>query len=140
MAIDVARDLVLDIRISSQDRQLPIALRYRNHMDQAVHKIQDALSRQIDYPWNEDELASLVHKSYRQVSRIFKHNTGIGIKEYQMQIRVDYGRKLLLNTDLTINEIAHRCGYEHAQTFRRAWHKYEQLNPLQYRRTNNSQS
>ena len=45
-------------------------------------------------------------------------------------------KKMLRNSNLTINEIAHYAGYENALYFTSSFKRYAGLTPTAYRRTN----
>ena len=55
--------------------------------------------------------------------------------EYVRKIRLDQGRDLLKNTNLSIVEIAQQVGYTDADYFSRLFKRYYQLTPSEFRRS-----
>lgn len=50
-------------------------------------------------------------------------------------LRVDYAKKLLIETELRTIDIAYECGYENEQTFHRTFLKLAGMTPGDYRKT-----
>lgn len=71
-------------------------------------------------------VAEEVHMSYFHFSRVFKQSTGVSPNVYMIEQRIERAKKLLIETDLPIAEIALRVGFasqsHFTTTFRRlAW-------------------
>ena len=62
-------------------------------------------------------------------SQVFKQKMGTGFLSYIEKMRMDLGYSLLLQKDLTIEQIARSCGYESVSTFRRNFKKHYGTNP-----------
>ena len=54
--------------------------------------------------------------------------------EYIRKVRISRAKKLLSNTDLTVQEVAAKCGFESPTYFYRCWNKTEKESPAEYRR------
>lgn len=67
-------------------------------------------------------------------SRSFKKYIGINYKDYLKKLRVNAGKKLLLETDKTITEIALEVGEPDAKSFIRDFKKEFEMTPLKYRK------
>lgn len=76
-----------------------------------------------------DKLA--VHRS--TVSRTVKQFTGLSARQYLDKCRTDYAVELLLNTSLSIQEIARRSGFSRSNYFCRVIHKKYGLSPEKLR-------
>ncbi len=129
----VARELVVYLRRDGTHTQKSIYLNYRNHIHQGIHKVQDFLLSHMDKKSNLDELADLANMSTRNLTRVFKKSAGITINEFTTQAKITYAQKLLNNSDLTIEAISARCGYDDATQFRRIWKSRFKKLPSQYR-------
>lgn len=129
----VARHLVVYLRRSGQDPQLSPWLAHRNHMHPAVHKIQDVISGKPDRHWSLPELAEQVHMSVRNLTRLFRQHAGLGVVDYQQQIRVTFARQLLENPRHSVEKVAELAGFGSARDFRRVWAKFDPVPPGQRR-------
>lgn len=72
-----------------------------------------------------------INRSY--LAKIFKNKKGISPQEYLMQCKLDYARKLLLETDAQIQDIAKRVGYDNLLTFSKIFKSKFGLSPKNYR-------
>lgn len=77
--------------------------------------------------------ASEVHLSPAYLSRIFKQQTKTSFTEYLTKYRLQEAKKLLLNTDLTIDDIACLVGYNNNSYFSAVFKRYENLTPSEFR-------
>jgi transcriptional regulator GlxA family with amidase domain len=65
---------------------------------------------------------------------LFKTETGVGLKKYLIESRLETGRELLESSLLTVKEITVRVGYSHVSHFVRDFKRTYQSTPAQYRR------
>lgn len=129
LAAQVARRLVMYTRRGPNDPQLSPWLAHRNHMHPAVHRAQDAIAHSfVQDParrWSLTELAHVACISPRHVSRLFMQHTGIGVVDYQQQLRVAKARELLAQRpNMTQEQLAEACGFASARDFRRVWGRW----------------
>lgn len=64
-----------------------------------------------------DEIADMLHLNPSYFSKKFKAVNGFGFKEYLNTIRINHSEQLLLETDMSITEIALECGYDNSNYF-----------------------
>jgi transcriptional regulator GlxA family with amidase domain len=117
----VAREMVVFVRRSGQDPQLSPWLMNRNHVHPAVHRVQDAISRDPARTWTRSDLAALGHVSERHLSRLFRAHAGVSIARYQRGLRVAHARRLLEDARMTVEHAAELAGFGSARDLRRAW-------------------
>lgn len=67
------------------------------------------------------------------LTRIFKENTGMTVKEYMNTVKLDNAKYLLLTTSNSIQEIAAQSFFKDTKYFMRLFKKKVQLTPRQYR-------
>jgi AraC-like DNA-binding protein len=72
--------------------------------------------------------------SSKYASRIFKDKTGLNMTDYIYLIRVTNAKKLLTETELSINHIAEQVGIFSRTTFHRVFKKFEGVSPQDYRK------
>jgi transcriptional regulator GlxA family with amidase domain len=121
VAAAVAREMVVHVRRPGGDAQLNAFLGQRDHLDSAVHQVQDWMINHPSERLTLDELAGVAQLSRRHLSRTFRAATGLSIAQYHLRIRLEHARTLLPNRTLTVEAIAQRCGLSDARHLRRAW-------------------
>jgi AraC-like DNA-binding protein len=71
--------------------------------------------------------------SISHFSRTFKEIVGEKYVEYITKYRLEVAKRLLLETDLKIDDIAEKVGYLGRNSFIRIFRKYEGITPGKYR-------
>lgn len=84
---------------------------------------------------SREGLAASIGMSPDHLSRLFMSYTGEKIQHYINDLRIMEARKLLIDTDMRIIDIAFAVGYENLATFNRLFHKITGLTPSDFRRT-----
>ncbi len=120
-AATVARELVVYMRRDGSQPQQSIYVDYRTHLHPGVHRVQDALVARPERPATIEELAALAGMSPRHLTRVFRQATGISIKAFATRLRLEVAQGLLHDPQLTVEEIAARCGFQSARQLRRLW-------------------
>ena len=95
--------------------------------------IDENISRDITM----DEAAANIAISYNYFSRRFKELTGYSFPEYVNRRRIELSKAYLRDPSLKIADIAYMIGYHSPSTFSRAFKKYEDCYPTDYRRMQN---
>ena len=88
----------------------------------------------MDAPPTTKELATILGTNEFKLKQSFKAYHGYSVYEYVIKLRMDYARKLLLDTQLSILDIAHKIGYSNQQYFSTAFKKEYAITPGQLRR------
>ncbi|QIK95930.1 helix-turn-helix domain-containing protein [Sphingomonas sp. HDW15A] len=74
----------------------------------------------------------------RTLKRRFKNATGLSIIHYVQNLRIEKAKQLLETTDLPIDEIGGKVGYENLSFFRQLFRRRCGLSPANYRRLFNA--
>ncbi|MBR6358191.1 MAG: helix-turn-helix transcriptional regulator, partial [Lachnospiraceae bacterium] len=75
-----------------------------------------------------------VHQTY--IWKIMKMEKGMSFTEYTGKYKTDEAKKLLLRTDMTVQEIATALNYSNAQNFIRFFSKVTGVTPGKFRKLN----
>jgi transcriptional regulator GlxA family with amidase domain len=110
LALKVAKELVVYIRREGNASQQSVFLQHRSHADETVHVIQDWISRNLHLKLSLYALAEMVNTSPRNLTRIFRKQTGITISAYQNAIRVERAKSLIATSQYKMEYIARLCG------------------------------
>lgn len=100
-----------------------------NEMMRAEIWLQDHLDSQQGI----EDLASRLGYSTSQVRRRFKQCFGLSPSAYRDSLRLEKAARLLTLTPLSIRTIAGQCGYQNHSAFSRAFQRYHNQTPRQYR-------
>lgn len=80
------------------------------------------------------DIAASVYLSEDYFGHIFKKYTSMNISEYIIEQRIKRAYYMLLDTDMTINDIATMVGYNSVSLFYRHFKRYFDLNPNKIRK------
>lgn len=83
-------------------------------------------------------LAKLVKLSSSRLGHLFKAETGVELRHFLVDSRLEKAAQLLLETDLQIKEISHTIGYRHVPSFDRVFRRKFMMRPADYRRYGSS--
>lgn len=103
-----------------------------NSLHQIIQKVITYISTNVNADLSLPALATKFSVSPSHLSKQFKNVTGIGLSEYINIARVTAAEKLLLSTDMTITEIALKCGFNDSNYFARVFKKLKNVTPKKY--------
>lgn len=118
------------------DGQLPYMAFRENlqHGDAIVRQAQEWLSNHFSHPNAVEALEKQSGLPSRTFNRRFKQATGLTPVAYVQQVRVDRAKTLLETSDLPVDQISWRVGYEDIAFFRRLFKRLTHLRPAEYRK------
>ncbi|MFE5318036.1 ABC transporter substrate-binding protein [Paenibacillus sp. NPDC056579] len=96
---------------------------------QAIRYLHDHYQESITL----ESLAEKLHCNSRQLLRMFKSRMNTSPIDYLIQIRIGKAKERLLNTDLTMREIAESVGYSDSYYFSRMFKKVEGVSPTVFK-------
>jgi transcriptional regulator GlxA family with amidase domain len=98
-----------------------------------IRAAQEWILDNLDSPLPVAEIAQRAHMSQRNFARVFRREVGTTPGQYVERTRIARARELLETTDLTISQIARRCGFAAPETFFRSFGRALGLTPREYR-------
>lgn len=110
-----------------------------HHAGQSADKIRDTTQYIAEHYTSELTLGqaaavACMEKTY--FCRCFKAITGFGFSEYLTRVRIQAAERLLLKTDLSISEIASRCGFTGSNYFGDVFRRCCGVSPSTFRKQN----
>ncbi|MDO4616631.1 MAG: AraC family transcriptional regulator [Lachnospiraceae bacterium] len=109
--------------------------------NQESKKLSSAIARAQNYILSNyeknilvDDIAAEVQLSKYHFSRQFKAETGYSPHEYLFEVRIRNARKLLAETNKSIESIAINCGFTNTSSFIRAFKKETMVTPAMFRK------
>lgn len=80
------------------------------------------------------KVADHFHINPSYLSSLFKQEMGLGFTEHLCQIRIKEAKRLLTDTNLTMVDIAQKCGFDDQSYFTKVFRKLEATTPKEYRK------
>ena len=102
--------------------------KYHDSLEKARNYIFKHANEDIDFLY----LADRLNMSYSSLRILFKRETGLALKQFQLEIRLNQAKEILQHQDLTIAEIAERLGFSSGFYFSRLFKKKIGVSPLNY--------
>ncbi|WP_237068269.1 GlxA family transcriptional regulator [Microbulbifer guangxiensis] len=105
------------------------------HPDEEIVEAQTWLRQHCAEEVRLSEVAQQFDMSVRSFNRRFKLATGQTPLQYLQNVRVDMARELLQSSNLSVNEIAEKVGYQDMGHFTALFKKFLSTTPSEYRTT-----
>lgn len=107
--------------------------------DAHVKQVIGYLNANYSDPLSLEHIAQAFSLNKSHLARIFKTATGMSVVTYLNRIRCENAKRFLRNKELSINEVAHRCGFESCSYFAKTFQKYVGCLPSDFRQQQNKQ-
>jgi len=118
LAARVARQMVVYARRNGDEQQISAMLRFRSHLDDVVHRVQDVIDARFTGPLPLAGLAAEVGVSERTLTRSFAAATGTTPLRYQQLLRLESAERLVSH-GATAEAAARAVGFTDARMLRR---------------------
>jgi AraC-like DNA-binding protein len=105
------------------------------HVDPIAREAAFTIQKLAFQPFRLEEVADSLHISLTQLSKIFRKAFGMTPKHYLTSLRMEKARTLLLETNLTLDQISECCGYQNGFYLNRVFTKQMSLTPIEFRKT-----
>ena len=109
------------------------------HQTNYVAKAQNYIIANLHEKISVNDLAKNLGINRSYLSTLFKSQTGISIKDYIINYKIQKSIELIKTTDLSIGEIARSVGYMDPLLFSKIFKKNKGISPLKYKITNQQQ-
>lgn len=104
-----------------------------NYYDEELDKLRKNIYDDPAHEWNIPEIAEKLNISVSHFQRLYKNKFGVSCMNDVFMSRMEYAKQLLMNTDLTANDISDKCGFNNYEYFSRSFTKYACMSPVKYR-------
>ena len=139
VANTVADQLIYSTIRTDQDTQrlsIPTRIGVRHpKLSQVIQKMEKA----IEEPISPADLAEDVGMSTRQLERLFRRYLNRSPKRYYMELRLSKARNLLMQTDMSVINVALACGFASPSHFSKCYRAHYATTPYRERGTQGGQ-
>jgi len=108
------------LRSKTDEQRLSVPARIGVRHPKLVSIIQK-MERSTEDPISPSELARSVNMSTRQLERLFRRYLNRSPKRYYMELRLEKARNLLLQTDMSVINVALACGFTSPSHFSKCY-------------------
>ena len=122
MVYNAVRDAGAEQRVSVQSR-----IGARNaHLAGAIRIMETSIEEQV----SPSDIASELGISTRQLERLFGRYLNCSPKKYLIELRLQKAQRLLVQTELSVTEVAMACGFNSSGHFSRAYRAQFGISPM----------
>ena len=115
-------------------------LREENTQHRAITEAKAYIRANINQPMSLDILSKRVNLSKNHFSHLFKKETGENVSSFILRTRIEYSKKLLSGTSLSVSEVAQQSSFSDIYYFSNAFKKLCGMSPTEYKRKIEQQS
>ena len=119
----VLEDLILSHATQHQKQDYNLGLQIKEYIDE--HYLENL---------KLSDMAAALHINSYYLSHVFKKMLGYSPIQYMTRRRIGEAQNLLLSTNLTVTEIAMRCGYNNSNYFQVVFNNIAGMPPGKYRK------
>ena len=120
------------LRSDTDEQRLSVPARIGVRHPKLVAIIQK-MERSTEEPISPSELARSVNMSTRQLERLFRRYLNRSPKRYYMELRLEKARNLLLQTDMSVINVALACGFTSPSHFSKCYRAHFNRTPYRER-------
>lgn len=133
LARRVAQGLVMYLRRPGNQAQFSVFTENKFPKEDRIRAIQSFIQERPDEDLSVEALALRACMSPRNFSRVFSDQVGVSPGKFVELSRLEQARYFLQESDLTLTEVARKCGYETADGLRLAFNRHLDVSPREYR-------
>ena len=98
-----------------------------------VERARNYIAENLAEPVTVRDVADHVGLSPEYFTKLFKQETGMNIKEYILQTKVEAAKEMIAHSDLSVSMVAMELGWSNFSHFTQVFKKYENMTPTEYK-------
>lgn len=129
--ISILQDLA-----NSRNQRLLSSLSSQNRLfenSDKLKRVYEYIQENFNHKITLSEISEIINVSPVSFNRFIKKRTGKTFIEYTNDTRISYATRWLIETDLSISEIAFKCGFNNIANFNRVFKKVKDSTPSEFR-------
>ncbi|MDH1612427.1 GlxA family transcriptional regulator [Klebsiella aerogenes] len=119
---------------SSASNSIRSGSELKTYDDELVRRAITYMRQHLSSPEPLHYITDYLHVSSRQLNQVFMHNTGETAAAYWRKLRLEQARKLMISSNVSINNIARSCGFSDASHLISWFRKQYGETPSDYRK------
>ena len=119
-------------RRDAEDEQVTSLTSRLGSRNQHLLNAVNYLEQHLEEPFSIDGCAEHVGVSRRQIERLFRKNLGVTPLQYLAGLRLQHGRALLAETDMSVLDVAVACGYGSTTHFSKSFRARFGMSPHRF--------
>jgi len=104
---------------------------------ETIKRVKEYICNNLGYQLSLESAASQINLTPKYLSKIFKEITGENFQDYVTEIRMEKSKKLLLESNLTLDNISEQVGYSSSAYFIKQFKRFYGDTPYNYRKSLN---
>lgn len=134
IALSVAKNLVLYLQRSGFQTQFSSILELQSSANShKFDKLHSWINKNLDRALSVEILAEYMNMSSRNFSRMYTKNVGKTPAKAVEILRFEHAKSLLETTNLSINIVSKKCGFQSYERMRRTFIRQIGISPLEYK-------
>ena len=136
IALELCKIFLLIRRALTYRDDVPVAGMQENSEDAdgLLKKVDAFIEKNMHRNFTVRDIANHLFMEYSYFSRLFSARYGIRLKQYINQKRLTMAKELITDSNMTMTEIAVKCGFETLYRMERIFKKEEGLSPSAFHR------
>lgn len=135
VALHIARKLILQLKRPGYQAQFSRLLEIHRLENSIGGRLYAWMIRHLEEDLSIEHLARRSNMSVRNFARVFQKETGVTPAKFVEKVRVEVARRYLEDSDLSIDQIAEKCGLGGLISMRRTFIRHMNVSPSDYRRS-----
>ena len=129
--LDMKRYLEYIVRTASD------YMNFTSESQSVVGRVKEYINSHLSEEITRNSMAKIVYLNSDYLARLFKKETGQSLGAYLQDRRIHEAKKLLVQTNIQVNEIAQRVGYDNFSYFSHTFREKTGVTPNEYRKNMN---
>ncbi|WP_337099741.1 response regulator transcription factor [Paenibacillus sp. YIM B09110] len=132
---DTIDQLEAFIRCSAEEMEQPNRLKLtdKGHGAQLIAKAMEFIKLHYLEELTLQDVADSIHVSKSYLSNLFKKQSGHNFIDYVIELRLHEAKRLLMQNEIKIYEVAERSGFNDVKYFSKLFKKMTGMTPVEYR-------
>ncbi|MBQ8287833.1 MAG: helix-turn-helix transcriptional regulator [Clostridia bacterium] len=122
--LDASFALLLEVLYDSRNRE-PERVQ--------MHGILGYISEHISSPLTIEEISEQFHYSSDYISKIFRQQFGVTIKQYIIEKKLSVAKRLLTTSDISVKQVGQAVGFSDPVLFEKFFKYHTKMTPKKYR-------